>query len=381
MDAVETPSMSSTPKIKPYLRKMSSAKVDPRDQGQIDLSKSSFDNDRLAGLGIQDGTRSVSDVSFTNSARKKPHARTTSGASQGSHGSGSSKATQPFIHPMRQTPRPYTPLNGSANASFVNEDEANEIKDVVDDEFRPAQGYRNRRSMSIPSTPAIIPTPLSQSYTANDLGMIPKLTSTSQTNLSMKSGRSGKSSQSRKGERSGSRRNTDRSFDPPSSRTSFDRAFSYVSRKSESDPSSRDERIREARRKFEEKEAYKDRKYKQEQLKRRETDDVKREKKEEKQRRKTEEFERTRVSKSSSNQSSPKKPRKEPDPEKEQLHSRSYDETRPATLTTLPRRGAQPGVSEKTPRMTERKVRDAQSGWVRFSAWFHTRMFNCAGEQ
>ncbi|KAI7659925.1 hypothetical protein KC318_g10409, partial [Hortaea werneckii] len=79
-----------------------------------------------------------------------------------------------------------------------------------------------------------------------------------------------------------------------------------------------------------------------------------------------------------SNQSSPKKGKKSFNLENEQLRAQSYDEARPADLTSLPRQGDVPGMSEKVPRLTERKVRDAQGGWVRFSAWFQTRMLNCA---
>ena len=94
---------------------------------------------------------------------------------------------------MRQTPRPYTPPTGSSNNSFVNGEEADESDDVVDDDFRLGHGFRNRRSVSVSSTPQVAPTPLSQSHTADDLGLVPKLTSTSQTNLSVKSGRSSRS--------------------------------------------------------------------------------------------------------------------------------------------------------------------------------------------
>merc|ERR1711939_1264141 len=88
-------------------------------------------------------------------------------------------------------------------------------------------------------------------------------------------GRSGKSSRAK---RCGPKRETGASFDIPataSSRTSFDKAFSFVSKKSDGEPVGRDERIREARRKFEGKEAYKDRKYEKEKLKRRQTDEAK----------------------------------------------------------------------------------------------------------
>lgn len=390
------PTMGSTPKIKPYIRKMSSAKQE--DQGRLDLSKSTMENDRLAGLGIQDfGVRSAQDVSFAHTARRGAHARTTSVGSQASTASGSYKPNQPFVHPMRQTPRPFTPPTGSSNTSFV--DEANESDDVIDDDYRLGPGFRSKRSISISSVPAIAPTPLSQSHTAEDLGYIPKLTNTSQTNLSLKSTRSAKSGKSGKSRLTGRpRRDTSRSFDhptSPSSRTSFDKAFSFVSRKSDPEPQqTRDERIREARRKFEEREKLKDRKQEKEALKRRETDESRSFRKQERQRRKSEASERARVTKSgrppvpfpssaatnpdSNTISSAKKcriDRRHDDSQKEKYRAHSYDETRPANL---PRQGREAGMSEKVP-ARERKLHSPQSGWVRFSAWLQTRMLGCGG--
>ncbi|KAK4912804.1 hypothetical protein LTR49_018766 [Elasticomyces elasticus] len=323
----------TTPKIKPF-RKTSATKED----GKIDLSKSMAENERLAGLGIQDfGARSVSNVAFPHTNRRGTHGRTTSVGSQASTGSSSYKPTQ-FVHPMRQTPRPYTPPMGSANASFVQEDYADESDDVIDDDFRLGHGHRSKRSMSITSMPATALTPLSQSHTADDLGIVPKLTSPSQTNLSI---RSGVSSKSRPGK---PRRDTDRSFElptSPSSRTSFDRAFSLVSRKSDQDAQTREDRIREARRKFEEKEAKKDRKLRQERMKRRETEELKNEKHREQ---KTEASEQSKLKKSRRRNDSAQKEQQD-DASHERLASRSYDEHRPAHDMSLPRQGYEAGSS------------------------------------
>jgi hypothetical protein len=270
----------------------------------------------------------------------------------------------------------------------VDVDEDGESHDIVDEEFRPAQPFRSKRSMSISSTPANAPTPLSQSHTASDLGMVPKLTSASQTNLSIRSGRSGKSSKSRNGR---SRRNTERSIEvptSPSSRTSFDKAFSFVSsRRSDPEPQTREERIRAARRKFEEREANKDRKIEREALKRRESEEAKTFKRQERQRRKSE----------ASEQPHPPRPvqgpgrdgpkikkggrKHEDDTNDMTFHSRSYEDSRPCFV--LPRQGGEAGMSEKSPpRAQERKSsHSAQSGWVRFSAWFQTRMLHCAGSR
>ncbi|KAK4628268.1 uncharacterized protein CLAFUR5_11894 [Fulvia fulva] len=371
---------SGVPKIKPYLRKMSIAK---EDQGMIDLSKSTTENDRLAGLGIQDfGAKSASDVSFAH-MRRGHHGRNTSGGSQISTAS-----AKPFIHPMAKTPRPYTPP-GRSYASSINDEEANESDDIVDDDFRLGNGFRTRRSMSISSVPALMPTPLSQSHTADELGLVPKLTSTSQSNLSTTSDKSSRSRQTRP------RGNTDLSQElalSPSSRTSLDKAFSFVSKRNISDPEpqTRDEKIREARRKFEEKEANKDRKI-------------------ERKRRDSEAKQRSRQN-SSVLPGSPLKPAlKQVDITKKQrrmsaaatagaqavdekrsgkagdLQAMSYEEHRPANTASLPRYGDAPGESEKTSRYAyeSRPVGQGKAAGVgmRFSTWLQTRMLSCGGKE
>ncbi|KAK3111427.1 hypothetical protein LTR53_013336, partial [Teratosphaeriaceae sp. CCFEE 6253] len=329
-DTASNPLRSST-KVRPYMRKMSS--TTKQEDGRIDLSKSLSDNGHLAGLGIHElGSRSVSNLSFAHATRGGPHARTTSVGSQVSNGSGSYKPNQPFVHPMRQTPRPYTPPTGSANASFVKEDEGSESDDIIDDDFRLGHGFRTKRSMSISSIPT--PTPLSQSHTADDLGIVPKLTSPSQTNLSIRSGKSS---------RSKLRMDPGRSFDlptSPSSRTSLDKAFSFVPRRSDPDAQTRDERIRAARRKFDEKEANKDRRLQQEHLKRRETEESRHAKRQERQDGRPDTPERAKLSKPRPRNVSPKK--KEPrvqETDNEKLASRSYDEYRPVHEMSLPRQG------------------------------------------
>lgn len=320
-DEAYTPTSSTTPtgsmpKIRPYLRKMSTK--EDTEQGRLDLSKSISENHALSGLGIQDlsllgstgAPRSASDVSFAHTKRGHSHARTTSGESAVSTSSRPGAAGKTFVHPMRQTPRPYTPPHGHSfdyssppsfasshhqlqQDSIMNDEERNESSDVLTDDdtaFRLSGGFRGRRSVSISSTPVVVaPTPLSQSHTAWDLGIVPKLTSaanTSQTNLSLKSTRSTKSS-SGKPKPTRSRRNTERSFDntttaSASARTSFDRAFSSLTasasgggRKSDSDPRTRDQRIEDARRKFEEREERKERKAEGRLMKRRATEEAK----------------------------------------------------------------------------------------------------------
>jgi hypothetical protein len=250
----------------------------------------------------------------------------------------------------------------------MNDDEAHESSDIVtDDGILPGQPFRARRSVSISSTPQIQPTPLSQSHTAADLGYVPKL-NTSQTNLSIRSGRSGKSSRSKLGR---PRRNTERS---DSDRISLDKAFSFVSRRSDPDPQTRDERIREKRRQFIEKEASKDRKQERQELKRRETEEAK----EERQRRKSEasQTERPRIVKKISSARKVERSKEKP---KEEFRARSYDETRPAQITALPRHGHEAGISEKN-RKRERDSSASPGTWPRFSTWLQTRLLSCGGK-
>lgn len=366
--------IAATPKIKPYLRKMSSAK---EDQGMIDLSKSAAENDRLAGLGINDfSNKTAADVSFAHN-RRQPHGRNTSTGSQVSNGSGSFRPSpaQPFTHPMAKVPRPYTPPAGASYASSLNEEEANESEDIVEDEFRLGSGFRTRRSMSISSTPQNNPTPLSQSHTASDLDVAPKL-SASQSNLSIRSSRSERSKKGRP------RRNTDMSLldhDPsPTSRPSFDKAFSFVSRRSETEPQSRDELIQAARRKFEEKEATKARKD---------------EKRRERQRLKSDAAEPHRSSFPAITDGAIEKRRRKSSvtatagagrDDDEKFRAKSYEDYRPAHDASLPRYGSAPGESEK--RQARHSVEPKRSvggdgTWMRFSTWVQTRMLSCGGRR
>ena len=367
-------SSSTAFKSRPYIRKLSSAKDTKHDenQGRLDLSKSTSEIGYMSGLGIQDyDARTASEVTFSHTSRRAAHARTTSGGSQVSVSSRSFTPTQPFIHPMR--PNPYTP-SGQSYASSMNDEEAHESSDIVtEDDISIGPNFRTRRSASISSTPQIQPTPLSQAYSAADLGIVPKY-NTSQSNISIKSGRSAKSSSRSKLTRP--RRNTDRSDqrNASSHRNSIDKAVSIVSRRSDTDPRSRDERIQEKRRQFNEKEANKDRRQEMSQIKRRETN----ESREERQRRKSEASQSGRPSTSQSGNKikSLRKVRKPDEKRSEELKGRSYDDTRPAPLTALPNQAM---ISEKGKR-AQRESKGSSGTWPRFSTWLQTRLLSCGGK-
>jgi hypothetical protein len=387
-----TQSVTSTPKLKPYLRKTSSSKDD---QGKLDLSRSTVENEGLAGLGIQDfSTKSAGDVNFAHSRRRTTsHTRTISGCSSVSNGSGTFKPTHPFIHPMRQTPRSHTPPVAQSSASSLNEDEADESSDVVDDEFKLGNSYRSRRSMSISSTPQIAPTPLSQSHTALDLGIVPKLTSNvSQSNISVRSTRTGSSPDKQISRSRGESSILQEQAISPSARTSIDKAFSFVSRKSELEHQSRDDRIREARRKFEEKEADKARKAEKEAYKRRESDRSKTDRQEERQVRRSEASDRIGISSGSASrrtsivgaalQKKQHKRLEKRDSITGKLDARAYENYAESNEASLPVRGRKAGASEKTPAtVQEYRPKPAKGSWIKFETWVRTRVSSCGGER
>ncbi|KAK5163792.1 uncharacterized protein LTR77_010466 [Saxophila tyrrhenica] len=331
---------SSTPKIKPYIRKLSS-KDATTNQGALDLSKSTAENgSTLAGLGINDfvGQRSASDVTFSHSStgRRTPHMRTASVNSTISTGSGSYKPSQPFIHPMRQTPSAsYT----SYASSLANSEEARESSDIVlDDDFQLGHGFRTRRSVSISSTPQQnAPTPLSQSHTAADLWPAPNPASSSRSKLASQNGR---------------KRSADLS------RPSSDRAYSLLSTSRKSDPEqSVDDRISALRKNFAEKEASKSQKREKEETKRRESDLAKEARREERQRRKSEADDR--------------KPGNDGGERRRVgVQARSYESMRPGRITALEGRR----YEEKGARVDEPVETQPEGGWHRF-----VRAMSCGG--
>jgi hypothetical protein len=385
-EPLSTHSATSTPKLKPYLRKTSGSRDD---QGKLDLSRSTKENEGLAGLGIQDlGPKTAGDVTFTHPRRRTTsHTRTVSGCSSVSNGSGSFKPTHPFIHPMRQTPRPYTPpIPTHSSTSSLNDDEADESSDVVDDEFK-LGNYRSRRSMSITSVPQIAPTPLSQSHTALDLGMVPKLTSNvSQSNLSTLSTRSGTSPPKHSRSRGESTISQDQAISP-SSRTSIDKAFSFVSRKSDVDLTSRDDRIREARRKFEEKEAEKARKAEKEACKKQESGRSKSHRNEERHPSRSEASDRNgsrrpSIVSAALQRNKSKKEERKRDSITDKFDSRAYENYAESNEASLPVRGRKAGASEKTPATVQQyRPKPAKGGWMKFETWVRTRVSSCGGER
>jgi hypothetical protein len=357
---------SSANKIKPYFRKMS-LRDDDFDQGRLDLSRPSAENESLNGLGLCDDpppfSPTASEVSFIPSTRRKmPHTRATSNpASLPVAAQGPLRPTQPFA-PLREAPRSFTPP-ATLDQPDTSDSEAEESVGVLTSDIRQLdyEPWKPRRSVSISSNPAI--TPLSQTFSG---GSLTKLTSASQSNLSIRSQpsfdhvKSGRSH--RHGAKSGDYSTT------PSTRTSIDKAFSFIARTSEpEDAASRAAAIRAARRAFEEREAAKERKYEKEENKRRNTVI----KKEHRKMRKPE----LRMSMTSNGSNSIVF-------EEKAVAGTDYEHQNPAHHLSLPIQGAHSGAAPTVPLSppVPSKTKQAKGGWNRCLAWTRTRLLNCGGK-
>ncbi|KAJ5177468.1 uncharacterized protein N7500_000167 [Penicillium coprophilum] len=234
-------SMKSKVHIKPILRKLS--RDDPPSTS-IDLSRSSTDQE---GLGIymnfereRQRSGSLTGVTFKRTPSGL-HNRSTSGTSQFSNGSSStaSKPGSQYVHPMRQTPRAYTPpLGRSYEESSHDSDELAESP-----ESEPVS-IQETRSPSGPALPRLSLQIQDDSFT--------RLPGISQTNVTSRPS-------------FGYSRETDGTASPMS-RTSLDFVFRSRTRTS-TDPISRAATVQAARQAFEDKEAAKNRRLEKQQIK------------------------------------------------------------------------------------------------------------------
>lgn len=270
-------------KIKPLLRKLNQS-----DKNSLDLSRSVAENE---GLGIytaslmSGGTRLRTDTP-PSSGRGGYHHRTMSGASQTSTTtvSNNQRPGAQYVHPMRQTPRPYTPPLAVSYQPSLAESEVSSAQ-----AGGPATvGYHHHSlGPDAPSSYAPLPPPRTLPpalHIRTTSG--PRLTSSSQTNLP--------------GTPSSLRRHTDRitTLDmlQSSTRTSLESAFRMRSRSNTAtDPAAQALAIQALRQQFNEKEAAKDLRVQQAEAKAQEREVRKREKREEGERRKSEAQDRKRV--------------------------------------------------------------------------------------
>ncbi|CAG7924031.1 unnamed protein product [Penicillium olsonii] len=222
--------------IKPILRKMSR---DDATSTSIDLSRSSTEQE---GLGIYMNFERERGGSVTGVTYKRTpsglHNRSTSGTSQFSNGSGSSggKPGSQYVHPMRQTPRAYTPPLGQSYQESNDSDDLDESP-----ESEPAGLPESYSSQAPPR--------LSLQIQDDSLTRLPSI---SQTNVTSRPSFSYS-------------RDWD-STTSPTSRASLDFVFRSRTRTS-TDPISRAATVQAARQAFEEKEAEKSRRLEKQQIK------------------------------------------------------------------------------------------------------------------
>ncbi|KAJ6140105.1 hypothetical protein N7471_006591 [Penicillium samsonianum] len=243
LDSRSHKSKSMKPKvhIKPILRKLSR---DDAPSTSIDLSRSSTDQE---GLGIymnfereRPRSESLTGVTFQRTPSGL-HNRSTSGTSQFSNGSGStaSKPGSQYVHPMRQTPRAYTPPLGQSYEESSHDSE--ELDESPDSEPASIQETRTSSGSALPR--------LSLQIQDDSFTRLPGI---SQTNVTSRPS-------------FGYSRETDGTTSPMS-RTSLDFVFRSRTRTS-TDPISRAATVQAARQAFEEKEAAKNRRLEKQQIK------------------------------------------------------------------------------------------------------------------
>lgn len=273
---------SSKVKIKPLLRKFSS-----QEHVSIDLSRSAAENE---GLGIYTASE-ISGAPESGSGRRGGyHNRTASAASQLSSTTTSSNpryGTQ-YVHPMRQTPRPYTPPIASSYKTSL-ESEATTVNTSGNTSIEAPYFDSQIHSTSHPGGTPYAPLPSSRRphhlhiRTSSSI----RMRSPSQTNLP--------------GTPSSLRFNTD-TISPsdnvaPAARSSLESAFRMRSRSSpaEVDPAAQKAIVDLKRQEFNEREAAKEFKYQQAEARAQEKEARRRERREEEDRRTSEKRERRRA--------------------------------------------------------------------------------------
>lgn len=284
-DPYSLPSPSSVSKtkvmIKPFLRKLSS-----QEQTSIDLSLSAAENE---GLGIYNsseisGGPAYTEIGYGSINARAYHHRTTSGSSQISTNTSSSnhRYGTHYVHPMHQTPRPYTPTLAASYQNSLDSEISVPAPIRASSEGSHFESTHDApiSFAPLPSTRRI-PPPLHLGS-----GSFLHLTSSSQTNLP--------------GTPSSLRRRTDNidnlDIMPPTARSSLDSSFRKRSRaNTQTDPATQAATVQALRQKFNEKEAAKDLKFQQAEARAKEKEAKKKEKKEEDDRRKSEGKERRRA--------------------------------------------------------------------------------------
>ena len=273
---------SSKVKIKPMLRKFSS-----QEHVSIDLSRSAAENE---GLGIYTSSENSGAPDSGSARRGGYHNRTTSATSQLSSTTTSSNPRfgGQYVHPMRQTPRPYTPPIANSYKTSL-ESEAPTVNTSVKTSIDAPYSDSNSRSTSYSVGTPYAPLPSSRRPAPLHVrtGSAGRLASSSQTNLP--------------GTPSSLRFNSD-AITPsemvaPAGRSSLESAFRMRSRSNPADvdPAAQKAIVDIKRQEFNEREAAKDLKYQQAEARAQEKEAKRRERKEDEERRTSERRERKRA--------------------------------------------------------------------------------------
>lgn len=346
-----SPSSKTKTKIKPLLRKITA-----QEKNSLDLSRTAAENE---GLGIYTsadlgGSRPAGDQPFTVAGRSAYHNRTTSGASDYSNATTSShhRPGAPYVHPMRQTPRSYTPplahsyQNSVLDSEYSGEaagftlEEENHLRQIVRD--------ASHRPVAVTKPQPALP-PLHIHTGSSTL-----LAGSSQSNLA------GTPSSSLRRPRANTMSPVDTMS--PVSRSSIEMAFRLRSR-ADTDPVTRAASIQAARQAFSEKEAAKAVKADKEELRALERENRKREKREESHRRKAQGKDQSRLKSGVPNEKQAK------------FQSTLYSDVPPAS--NLANTAASMGGHGRVRRSnTDLSVRSTAKGrWVQFLTWLRTKLF------
>lgn len=273
---------SSKAKIKPLLRKFSS-----QEQISIDLSRSAAENE---GLGIYASSEISGPADSGSGRRGGYHNRTTSATSQLSSTTASSNprfGTQ-YVHPMRQTPRPYTPPIASSYKTSLESDAPTVNTSNTASVEAPYFESQSHSTTHLTGTPyAPIPSSRRPKPPHIRTGSVARLANSSQTNLP--------------GTPSSLRFSADTTTPSEmvavAGRSSLESAFRMRSRSSPADvdPAAQKAIVDLKRQEFNEREAAKELKYQQAEARAQEKEARRRERKEEEERRTSEKRERKRA--------------------------------------------------------------------------------------
>ena len=302
--AIQPKKSNKAKKLKPLL----SSKYSSQEQLAIDLSRSAADNEALAAVYNSEITPAAlptpMDSANISQRRGGYHHHTTSANSQIS---ASTTTSNRYVHPMRQTPRAYTPpIAGSYKTSF----DGDSTPIASDFDTSTSTPYASLPTSNTASQQATRRRKLPHIRTGSSAS--PRLTSSSsQTNLH------------NPGTPSSLRHPAILSGDSPAlemvsplsnngtARSSFETSSTFRKNRSRSntaqtDPAQQAATVQDLRRKFQEKEARKDQKYKEAEARVAEKEMKKRERKEEEGRRTSEKRERKMASRNRSRANSEK---------------------------------------------------------------------------